>query len=119
MAATVNTPTFEDATHRIAVAFGTLTFSGSYVAGGDTLDFRGKIKGSRNLLFLQINSEDGFIYKWVKGTDLSNQKVKVFGQTPTSATVGTIALDEHAAAVYEAGITGGVQRYKATYLKEL
>lgn len=114
MAVTVNAPTLEKG-DKVIHAFGTLTFSASYVTGGDTLNFAGKVKSGRQLEFLQIESETGFVFRWVRGTTLATQKVKVFGQEPTNATTGVIALSEHTAAAYAAAITAGIHRYHAMY----
>ncbi len=101
--------------------FGTLVFSGSYTAGGDTLDLTNQpsIPASLQPVQLYIAGQSGFNYNWIPGGALSNGKVKIFGQQPTSATTGVIALSELAAAAYPAGITGDTIQFEAIFKKLL
>jgi hypothetical protein len=94
----------------------TLTFSGNYTTGGDTLDLttligqqylsKVAVFGKLPLYGFISGSTSGFLYSWIVGTTLSNGKVQITGQQPTSATTGIIALSELAAGAYPAGITG-------------
>jgi hypothetical protein len=60
--------------------FGTLTPSGNYSTGGDTLDFTtvaSQIIASQAPVQMWIGGSTGDAYAWVKGTALNNQKIKV------------------------------------------
>lgn len=101
-------------------AAGTLAFSGSYVSGGDTLDFTGvadRLASSLAPVAIEVFGQSGFLYRGVPGTTLANSKVKVFGQEPTSATAGVIALTELGASAYPAGVTGDTVAFRATFRK--
>jgi hypothetical protein len=76
----------------------TLTFSGSYVSGGDTLDVsKIGIKSSGPLAGLgDINGQSATAYTFVVGTTLANNLVKCFQG----------ALAEVAAGAYPGSITG-------------
>ena len=100
---------------------GSVSASGSYTAGGDTLDFSGKgdLPASTPPRDVFIHGVSGFVYEFVRGATLTNNKVKVRGQQPTSATTGVIALDEIAAAAYPAGVTGDTISFLAVFDKLL
>ena len=110
-----------DAAQNSLYVRGTLVASGSYVAGGDTLDFSGKgdLPASIPPRDVFVHGVAGFVYEFVRGTLLTNSKVKVRGQQPTSATAGVIALDEIAAAAYPAGVTGDTITFLAIFDKLL
>lgn len=82
----------------------TITASGSYTTGGDTLSLANLMPGSGALpTWAEINGINGFSYSYVAGTTQANGKVKVF----VEATVATnTPLAEHSAATYVAGVTG-------------
>ena len=97
-------------------AVGTLAFSGSYTTGGDTVDLSGgPTKSSRVPIRVTVGGQSGFIYKFAPGTTIANGKVLVFGQQPTSATTGIIALDQIAAAAYPAGVTGDTVDFEGIF----
>lgn len=83
-------------------AIGTLTASGSYVTGGDTLSFldgSGIIKTSKfggSVSMCQIYGTTGDQYSYIPGTDPSNGKVKI----------NTASNSELGAGAYPARITG-------------
>lgn len=102
--------------------YGTLTVTGTYATGGDTLNFSGfdQIKSGQVPIQVYIQSQkgagvSGFLYGFAAGTSLSNCKFQVVGQQPTSATAGVIALSELAAGAYPAGITGDVIVFNAIF----
>ncbi len=94
---------------------GTLAFSGNYATGGDTLSFAGKVYASRAALAVQVQGIAGFVYEVSLGTTIANNLVLVRGQEPTNATAGVIALTQHAAAAYVAGVTGDTVRFHAIF----
>jgi hypothetical protein len=60
--------------------FGSLSASGNYSTGGDTLDFTTvgpQVPASQPPLQLWVGGSTGDSYSWIKGTALNNQKVKV------------------------------------------
>lgn len=116
MAAAVNTPTTE-AGEKLIQAIGTITMSGSYTTGGDTLDFVGKIHTGRAPEFVEIIGESGFLYRWVKGTTLANGKIKVMQGDNDNGSDGPAV--EVASGALPAGVTGDVVRYKATYRQSI
>lgn len=82
----------------------TITASGSYTTGGDTLSLAGLMPGSATVpTWAEIQGVNGFVYAYVAGTTQANGKVKVF----VEATVATnTPLAEHTAVAYVAGVTG-------------
>jgi len=92
---------------------GTITASGSYSTGGDTLNLQGLgIKSSQLPFLVQISGQNGFIYQWVAGTTQANGKMKVFVAT----TGGTnLPLSEHTAAAYVAGVTGDTITFEGMF----
>lgn len=92
---------------------GTIAASGSYVAGGDTLDFA--VRGVQARVppkYVEIHGQAGFIYRFLPGTGISNGKVQVRCNTAGGANA---PLDEHTAAAYAAGVTGDVIRFQAIF----
>jgi hypothetical protein len=60
--------------------FGTLTASGNYSTGGDTLDFTtvaSQIAASHAPAQVWIGGSTGDAYAWIAGNALNNQKVKI------------------------------------------
>lgn len=114
MAIAVNTTNSWYDGKRLTV-LGTLTFSGNYSTGGDTINLAG-VKGfltSQLPLTFQISGQSGFFYQFVVGTTLANAKVKVLVAT----TGGTnIPQAEHTAVAYVAGVTGDVVTFEAILL---
>jgi hypothetical protein len=92
---------------------GTITASGSYTTGGDTLNLQGiGIKSSQVPFLVQINGQNGFLYSWVAGTTQANGKVKVLVAT----TGGTnLPLSEHSAAAYVSGVTSDVITFEGMF----
>jgi hypothetical protein len=79
--------------------FGTLTASGSYTTGGDTLDFTtvgSQVLASSAPVQVWIGGSTGDSYSWIKGTALNNQKIKI----------NSASASELAAGAYPARITG-------------
>ncbi len=71
--------------------FGTLTASGSYSTGGDTLDFTtvaSQIAASQAPVQVWVGGSTGDSYSWVKGTALNNQKVKISTASNTELSSG-------------------------------
>jgi hypothetical protein len=101
--------------------YGTLAFSGSYTTGGEAITWQGlgnagtEIPSSQAPLqvFVQSQGGSGWLYGWNAGS----AKVQVFGQHPTNATTGIIALEELAAASYPSGVTGDTVVFEAIFLK--
>src|SRR5215813_12285789 len=82
---------------------GTITASGSYTTGGDTLSLAGLgIQSSLIPFYVEINGVSGFFYAYVNGTTQANGKVKVFVE---QAVATNTPLGEHSAAAYVAGVT--------------
>jgi hypothetical protein len=102
-------------------AYGTFAFSGNYPSGGEAITWAGagtqgaQIPSSQAPIqvYVQSQSGSGFVYGWNAGTG----KVQAFGQQPTSATSGIIALNELAAAAYPSGITGDTVVFLAVFKK--
>jgi hypothetical protein len=91
--------------------FGTLTASGSYSTGGDTLDFTtvaSQLAASQAPVQVWIGGSTGDAYSWVAGTALNNQKVKI----------NTASNTELASGAYPARITGDVSiQFEAVFNK--
>jgi hypothetical protein len=103
--------------------YGTITASGSYSTGGDTLSFAGfdQIKSSSLPQFVSIQSQNAsghslWEYGFTPGTTQANGKMQVLGQQPTSATTGVIQFAELAAGAYPASITGDKIMYEAVFV---
>jgi hypothetical protein len=91
--------------------FGTLTASGNYSTGGDTLDFTtvgAQIPASQAPLQLWVGGTTGDAYSWVKGTALNNQKVKI----------NTTSNTELGSGAYPSRITGDTNiQFEAVFNK--
>ena len=90
---------------------GTILASGSYVTGGDTVDFaKGDIHSSRVPDWVEIHGEAGYVYGYKPGTTISNGKVIAF-----EAGADAAPLDEVAAGAYPAALIADVIRYHAIF----
>jgi hypothetical protein len=91
--------------------FGTLSASGNYSTGGDTLDFTtvaSQIIASQAPVQIWIGGTTGDACSWVKGTALNNQKVKI--NTASNIELGSGA--------YPARITGDTNiQFEAVFNK--
>ena len=79
--------------------FGTLSASGNYSTGGDTLDFTtvgAQVPASQSPVQVWVGGSTGDSYAWIKGSALNNQKVKI--NTGSNTELGSGA--------YPARITG-------------
>ncbi|MBZ5662581.1 MAG: hypothetical protein LAO08_19430 [Acidobacteriia bacterium] len=100
-----------DAAANNVYVFGTLTASGSYSTGGDTLDFTtvaSQIPASQAPVQIWVGGSTGDAYSWIKGASLNNQKVKV----------NTASNTELASGAYPARITGDASiQFEAVFNK--
>jgi hypothetical protein len=91
--------------------FGSLSVSGNYSTGGDTLDFTtvpSQIPASQPPVQLWVGGSTGDSYSWIKGTALNNQKVKV----------NTTSNTELASGAYPSRITGDASvQFEAVFSK--
>ena len=91
--------------------FGTLTASGSYSTGGDTLDFTTvapQIAASQPPLQVWAGGSTGDSYSWIAGNALNNQKIKI----------NTASNTELASGAYPSRITGDTNiRFEAVFNK--
>jgi hypothetical protein len=92
-------------------ALATLTFSGNYSTGGDTLDFTqiaDKIASTQVVqAFAQSLNGNSMYYVPVQGSALNNWKLKVFNGGGTELSAGA----------YPAGVTGDVVQLTITTRK--
>lgn len=92
---------------------GTITASGSYTTGGDTLSLTGlNIKSSQVPYWLEVQGVNGFNYAYVVGATQATGKVKVF---VLQAAATNTPLAEHTAAAYVAGVTGDTITFYAEF----
>lgn len=122
MALSINILSTDRSTNALRV-YGTIVATGSYTTGGVALSFAGfdQIKSDTVPFFVSVQSQasagaSGFEYRFVPGTTIANGKLQVFGQQPTSATGGIIALSELAAAAFPAGVTGDNILFEAVFI---
>ena len=91
--------------------FGTLTASGSYSTGGDTLDFTtvaSQVPASQAPVQVWVGGSTGDALSWIKGTALNNQKIKI----------NTASNTELASGAYPARITGDTSiQFEAVFNK--
>ena len=91
--------------------FGTLTASGSYSTGGDTLDFTtvaSQLAASQAPVKVWVGGSTGDAYSWICGSALNNQKVKI----------NTASNTELASGAYPARITGDTNiQFEAVFNK--
>jgi hypothetical protein len=114
IAIAIKSRTFDYGTETVR---GTMTFSGNYVAGGDTANLSGatSLLGERALfsggvpLAVWITGINGYNFSYVNGTTPANGKVKV----------ATASNTEHAAAGYVAGVSGDTVSFEAIFAKSL
>ena len=87
MALSITINNVDQATDSLYVR-GSISASGSYTSGGDTLDFSGKgdLPASTPPRDMFIHGVSGFVYEFVRGSILANNKVVLRGQQPTSVT---------------------------------
>jgi len=94
-------------------AMATLSFSGNYTTGGDTLDFTQVANQlpSDTILRAFAGSQNGnnMYYTAVQGTALNNWKLKCFNGGGTEVTAGA----------YPAGVTGDIVQLSITARKLL
>jgi hypothetical protein len=90
--------------HGFKVKF-TVTPSGSYGTGGDTLDLSGlnPAHDGQAPFEVRFRSVAGYVYAYVDGASDSVGKFQVFANTAGGSNLG---LGEHTAAAYNAGVTG-------------
>jgi hypothetical protein len=84
----------------------TITPSGNYATGGDTLSLAlAEIPARTPPIFASIVGKAGFVYQYVKGTGPNDGKVMVRVNTAGGANE---PLGEHTAAAYAAGVLADV-----------
>ena len=93
--------------------FGTLTASGNYCTGGDTLDITTvapQIIASQMPLQIWVGGSTGASYSWIKGAALNSQKIKI----------NTASNTELASGAYPTRITGDTSiQFEAVFNKLL
>ena len=91
--------------------FGTLTASGNYSTGGDTLDFTTvapQVAASHPPVQVWVGGTTGDNYAWIKGSALNNQMVKI----------NTASNTELGSGAYPARITGDTNiQFEAVFNK--
>jgi hypothetical protein len=80
-----------------------IVFTGSYPAGGDTVDFRGKGLPGNAIPTVRVIGSSGYFFLYAKGTNLGDGKILV--RQPTTAS-GSNQFNEHLTAAYNASVTG-------------
>jgi len=90
---------------------GTLTASGDYSAGGDTVSVADlNIKSTRAPLFLTVKGKGGYIYEYIIGT-----AKLIVRECAGSATLAP----EIAASAYPSGVTGDTITFRGLFLKNI
>jgi len=112
MSLTITVHQFDaDATGKQIFVTGTVTASGSYATGGDTLDLSSQsfIPSSQPPLQVSLFTQTGQVYSytWSRGSALNNGKVKIY------AAGGS----ELAAGAYPAAILNDVIAFAGVYAK--
>ncbi len=106
----INIANIDGASDNIYI-FGTLTVSGNYSTGGDTLDFTtvgSQVLASIAPVQVWVGGSTGDSYSWIKGAALNNQKIKI----------NTTSNTELAAGAYPARFTGDTSvQFTATFSK--
>jgi len=91
--------------------FGSLTASGNYSTGGDTLDFTTiapQVAASQAPVQVWVGGSTGDTFAWIAGTVLNNQKIKV----------NTASNTELASGAYPSRITGDASiKFEAVFNK--
>ena len=90
----------------LRVIYATITFDTSYPTGGEALDPVTDL-GVTSLIRMEIAPAAGYVFEY----DYTNNKVKVYGQEPTSATTGVIALSEVANATNLSTVSTKIKAY--------
>lgn len=99
-------------------AIGTLTFSGNYAAGGDSIDIKGTAPqagglrwfSSKDPSWVEVAGKAGYFFEY----DAANKKLKVRQQiNPANAGGADIPLTELAAAAYPGALIGDVVTFFA------
>lgn len=70
-----------DTTQKMVYIFGTLSFSGNYTAGGDTLDFTtifDLVKTDYQPIRVMVEASSGYLFAFVQGGSFNNGKLKVW-----------------------------------------
>ena len=100
-----------DATGKQLYVVGTITASGSYTTGGDTLDLTNQSYIPSDALPKQVSifTQTGvvFSYTWILGSALNNGKMKIYQAGGT----------ELAAGAYPAAITSDIIAFSAVFPK--
>jgi DNA-binding beta-propeller fold protein YncE len=100
-----------DASSDNIYVFGSLTASGSYSTGGDTLDFTtvaSQVAASQTPVQVWIGGTTGDSYSWIMGSELNNQKVKI----------NTTSNTELSSGAYPSRITGDANvQFEAVFNK--
>ncbi len=88
---------------------GTLTFSGNYTSGGDTLNFGlPLIKSNSCPIYVVMTGVGIYLYRLVIGTTIANSKVKIFSLA-TGLEIG--------AGAYPGGVTADAVTFYAIFPK--
>lgn len=109
-----------DVSERKVTYYGTVAISaapGTYAAGGLTLNLvSGTLQGGvpDDVSFSSLN---GWTYYYVDGTNITDGKIKIMGQEPTSATADVIPLSECAVAATPASVSGDTIKISFTMRK--
>lgn len=105
--------------------YGTITPSGSYATGGDTLNFasgtwpigQGPIPSNSVPVLVSIMSQpatggtvSGYVYGYATGTDMTNGKFQLFQSAGSAAPLAQVG-----AGAYPAGVTGDVIVFEAIF----
>lgn len=108
---------------------GTLAITGNYtITTGEAFNPRtisytvGTGRFARNSVLGTDNDATIVLITGIKGIvytyDYTQKTIRMWGQTPTSATAGTIALDELASAAYPATVTGDTITFTAFFSRQ-
>ena len=90
---------------------GTVTPSGSYSTGGDTLNFKNiDVKSQQVPSWVDINGKSGYVYSFDPGTLISNGKMLIH-----EAAADGGALDELETGAYPEAVKSDIVRYHAVF----
>jgi hypothetical protein len=102
-------------TYTGAVAIG--AGPGTYVQGGLTLNLAsGTLQGGVPDE-VRFESANGWVYKYVAGTKITDGKIQVWGQNPTDATATVLPLTELATDTTPASVSGDTITIRFTMRK--
>jgi hypothetical protein len=90
---------------RVIRVYFTVTPSGDYATGGDTLNLSGLVPGTKAPIYVHIEGIGGFTYRYVKGTNIADGKFMVRVNDAGGANAPEA---QHTAAGYAAGVTADV-----------